>query len=57
LTCVQHVTTIPPPPPQSSVVGARKPDLKIYEFALQTLNKQPDQCVFIDDIGMGQHQT
>jgi epoxide hydrolase-like predicted phosphatase len=30
-------------------VGLRKPDLKIYEIALDKLKCDPDECIFIDD--------
>lgn len=33
----------------SSYVGMTKPDLRIYEYLLETYNLNPDECVFIDD--------
>ena len=34
----------------SYVIGSRKPDPKIYEYALRSLSVNPDQCFFIDDL-------
>ena len=36
---------------ESSVLGLRKPDPRIYEHACQVLEVAPDQAVFLDDIG------
>ncbi|HJO23951.1 MAG: HAD family phosphatase [Myxococcota bacterium] len=36
---------------ESSVVGLRKPDPRIYAYACQELGVQPSQAVFLDDIG------
>ena len=36
---------------RSSEVGLRKPDPRIYLMACDALGVQPDQCVFLDDIG------
>lgn len=37
---------------ESSVVGLRKPDPRIYLLACDKLGVRPDQCVFLDDIGV-----
>lgn len=37
---------------ESSIEGIRKPNPKIYEIACSRLNVSPDQCVFLDDLGM-----
>lgn len=36
---------------ESSVVGLRKPDPRIYQHACQQLEIEPSQAVFLDDIG------
>ena len=36
---------------ESSVVGLRKPDPRIYALACQRLAVNPDEAVFLDDIG------
>ncbi len=36
---------------ESSVVGLRKPDRRIYEHVCDALTVEPDQAVFLDDIG------
>jgi len=36
---------------ESSRVGVRKPDPKIYHMALETLNLDPTKCIFLDDLG------
>ena len=36
---------------ESSVVGLRKPDPRIYELACRALGVRPDQTAFLDDIG------
>lgn len=36
---------------QSRVVGINKPDPRIFQLACEQLRVQPDQCVFLDDIG------
>ena len=33
----------------SGDVKCRKPDIKIYELALERISKSPDECVFIDN--------
>jgi putative hydrolase of the HAD superfamily len=37
---------------ESSVLGLRKPDPRIYEHASRALGVAPDQTVFLDDIGL-----
>lgn len=36
---------------ESSVVGLRKPDPRIYQLACERLGVTPEECVFLDDIG------
>jgi putative hydrolase of the HAD superfamily len=37
---------------ESRVLGVRKPDPRFYELACETLGVQPDECVFLDDLGV-----
>jgi putative hydrolase of the HAD superfamily len=37
---------------ESSVVGLRKPDPRIYELACERLEVEPAETVFIDDLGI-----
>lgn len=37
---------------ESSLVGIRKPDPKIYELAVKELGFRYDQCVYFDDLGI-----
>jgi len=37
---------------QSSVVGVRKPNPKIYEMACEALNVAPEDAVYLDDLGI-----
>ncbi|KKI18596.1 HAD family hydrolase [Sphingomonas sp. ABOLG] len=37
---------------ESSKVGIRKPDPRIYEMMLETLGKPADKCVYLDDLGI-----
>ena len=37
---------------ESSKVGLRKPDPAIYELACALLDVAPDECVFLDDLGV-----
>ncbi len=37
---------------ESSVVGVRKPESRFYEIACDTLGVRPDECVFLDDLGV-----
>jgi len=36
---------------ESSKVGIRKPDPRIYQLALNQLNLHPTKCIFLDDLG------
>lgn len=33
----------------SHLVGTRKPDIKMYQYALDKTNNSPEECVYIDD--------
>jgi epoxide hydrolase-like predicted phosphatase len=35
----------------SQQLGFRKPDPRIYQFALERVELAPDRCVFVDDLG------
>ena len=37
---------------ESSKVGVRKPEKRFYEIACERLGVQPDDCVFLDDLGI-----
>ncbi|KAJ3005339.1 UNVERIFIED_CONTAM: hypothetical protein HDU68_004652 [Siphonaria sp. JEL0065] len=37
---------------ESCVIGLRKPDSNIYLHVCRVLGVQPDECVFLDDIGV-----
>ncbi|MFM7263168.1 MAG: HAD-IA family hydrolase [Acidimicrobiales bacterium] len=37
---------------ESSKVGCRKPEPRFYEIACGLLGVQPDECVFLDDLGI-----
>jgi putative hydrolase of the HAD superfamily len=37
---------------ESSKVGVRKPEPRFYEIACTTLGVRPDECVFLDDLGI-----
>ncbi len=37
---------------ESSKVGVRKPEPRFYEIACELLQVQPDECVFLDDLGI-----
>ena len=37
---------------ESSKVGVRKPEPRFYEIACELLGVQPNQCVFLDDLGI-----
>ena len=37
---------------ESRVLGVRKPDPRFYELACETLGVRPDECVFLDDLGV-----
>jgi putative hydrolase of the HAD superfamily len=37
---------------ESSKVGLRKPDPRIYMMMCAALNRAPDQCIYLDDLGI-----
>ncbi len=37
---------------ESSKVGIRKPDPRIYQMACEALGVQPSECVYLDDLGI-----
>jgi putative hydrolase of the HAD superfamily len=37
---------------ESSKLGLRKPDPRIYEMMCKTLNVSPRNCVYLDDLGV-----
>ena len=37
---------------ESSVVGVRKPDLKIYQMACEAMQIEPHEALFLDDLGI-----
>jgi putative hydrolase of the HAD superfamily len=37
---------------ESSKVGVRKPEPRFYEIACDMLAVSPDECVFLDDLGI-----
>ena len=37
---------------ESSVVGIRKPNPEIYMMSCDALNVSPDQCIYLDDLGI-----
>lgn len=37
---------------ESSKVGVRKPEPRFYEIACELLDVRPDECVFLDDLGV-----
>jgi putative hydrolase of the HAD superfamily len=37
---------------ESSKVGVRKPEPRFYEIACELLGVSPDECVFLDDLGI-----
>jgi putative hydrolase of the HAD superfamily len=37
---------------ESSKVGCRKPETRFYEIACETLQVSPNECVFLDDLGV-----
>lgn len=37
---------------ESSRVGVRKPEPRFYEIACELLGVRPDECVFLDDLGI-----
>ena len=62
-----RATTVPPPERaaaladvmarfddvvESSKVGVRKPERRFYEIACERLGVTPDECIFLDDLGI-----
>ncbi len=37
---------------ESSKIGVRKPDTAFYQIACEELNTSPEECVFLDDLGI-----
>lgn len=37
---------------ESSKVGCRKPEVRFYEIACELAGVRPDECVFLDDLGV-----
>ena len=37
---------------ESSIVGIRKPNPEIYMMSCAALNVSPDQCIYLDDLGI-----
>ena len=37
---------------ESSKVGCRKPETRFYEIACETLQVSPNECIFLDDLGL-----
>lgn len=37
---------------ESSKIGVRKPELRFYEIACTIISVKPDECVFLDDLGI-----
>jgi len=37
---------------ESSLVGARKPEPRFYQLALERLKIEPQQAVYLDDLGI-----
>ena len=37
---------------ESSIVGIRKPNPEIYMLSCDALNVSPDQCIYLDDLGI-----
>ena len=37
---------------ESSKVGCRKPETRFYEIACETLQVSPNECIFLDDLGV-----
>jgi putative hydrolase of the HAD superfamily len=37
---------------ESSVVGVRKPEPRFYEIACELLMVRPEECVYLDDLGV-----
>jgi putative hydrolase of the HAD superfamily len=37
---------------ESSKLGIRKPDPRIYQMMCETLDVAPDRCIYLDDLGI-----
>lgn len=37
---------------ESSMIGVRKPEPRFYEIACETIRVKPQECVFLDDLGI-----
>ena len=37
---------------ESSIVGIRKPNPEIYMMSCDALQVSPDQCIYLDDLGI-----
>jgi len=37
---------------ESSVIGVRKPEVEFYRHALEAVGATPEECVFLDDLGI-----
>jgi len=37
---------------ESSKAGVRKPDPRIYQMMCEALDKQPSECIYLDDLGI-----
>ena len=37
---------------ESSIAGIRKPNPEIYMMSCDALNVSPDQCIYLDDLGI-----
>jgi putative hydrolase of the HAD superfamily len=37
---------------ESSKIGVRKPEPRFYEIACELLGVQPEECIFLDDLGI-----
>ena len=37
---------------ESSLIGIRKPDLKIYNMSCEALGVLPEECIYLDDLGV-----
>ncbi len=49
---VEHVMAVFDVVIESSKLGIRKPEPRFYELACEALEVTPDQCVFLDDLGI-----
>ena len=37
---------------ESSKIGVRKPEVRFYEIACERVGVEPNECVFLDDLGV-----